>query len=633
MKRFFVHVTFLLAGLTALAQPADTVKVLREAEIRDVNKAPLANGKSIQTLPFAILQNDLGLVLQSSSPAVIKSYGPGMLASLSIRGTGASHSPILWNGLNIQSGMNGQQDLSLIQGFLFDQVELNSGAQNNLSTGGILGGSLELTQAPAKNRQQFLVGMDVGSFHTQRYKMGFDLNNIKWSNRFRMIAQKASNDFLYADRTVAGKPTKRMNHALNEGLAALNELHYSNLKGVKAGLDVWYQSSDRQIPPTLLSASTANQEDQSLRFNAFVSFTDSLQFVQFNSAAFLEHLWYHDPSKNLHGLNNGKRWLNQVQYRRKLNHFFLQLGALYQIDQAGSNSYKLGNVQVETGAAYLAGYGQLGKKKNISWKADLRQELRKKLTPPPAFSVGIDYTIRRKSIIRAHLAHVSRLPNLNDLYWNPGGDPNLQPEKGYSGELGYLITHHTPKYLVHARLTAFYSIIDQWIIWLPDNGYWTPQNLQQVHNRGAEWESKYLWKKENESYQIQYGGSFILASNEVQKNTQDQSVGKQLIYVPFWKNYVALSYHYKNLGLSYRHSFTGGRYTSTDNESFLAPYSTGDIDIAYTLSLKQNEFTASFGVQNIGNSYYESIEWRPMPGRYFQLSLLYKLSNKLNTIN
>ncbi|HCS21441.1 MAG TPA: hypothetical protein DIW47_12920 [Bacteroidetes bacterium] len=627
MKRFFVHMALLLTAFMAVAQKTDSLQVLPEVKVRDMRKAPMDNGKTLQKIPTQILQPDIGSLLQAASPVVIKSYGPGMLASLSIRGTGAAHSPVLWNGLSIQSSMSGQQDMSLLQGFLFDHILLSTGSQNNLSTGGILGGSIQLGQEKIKTPVKVIAGIDLGSFHTQRYKLGMDLSKKGWSNRFRVVSQTAKNDFTYPDRSAQGSPLRKMDHAQSSLLAVLNETHYE-YKRWKTGLDFWYQKANRQIPPTLLSPSLATQDDESIRLNAFVNYADSLRFVQFNSAMFAENLWYHDPAKNLDGLNHSTRWLNQIQLRRKYQHFSLQAGALHQLDQAGSSSYLKEEVQLHTAAAYLAAYGQLLKNRRLFWKTDIRQEFRKTLIPAPSFSAGMDYLLNRRIILSGHLAHISRLPNLNDLYWNPGGDPELSPEKGFSGELTYAYTYSKVNTLAKVRLTAYYSVIDQWIIWLPDNGYWTPQNLQQVHNRGFEWEAKLIHHHKKNTMNLSYGGSFTLASNEKAKNEQDLSVGKQLIYVPFWKNYIALALPYKNFLLSYRHSFTGGRYTSSDNLSFLPPYSTGDLELGYSHELKQHRLNTSLGIQNIWNVYYESIEWRPMPGRYFQVSLNYQFIHK-----
>jgi len=618
----------LVTAQFAVAQSLDSTQILREAEVRDMRKAPLDYGKNIQYLPTNSLQTNLGTLLQGSSQVLIKSYGPGMLGSLSIRGTGAAHSPILWNGLTIQNTMNGQQDMSLLQGFLFDDVQLNAGAQNNLSTGGILGGSITLGQNELLYPGQVLLGMDFGTFGTQRYRLGIDGKKGGWTNRFRATVQDAQNDFSFTNRTTQKDSIQTLNHAHTQLFAALNETRYQSKAGWQAGFSAWYQRSDREIPETMLSTSIATQQDESFRLNGFWEQGDSIQFFKINSGLFAENLWYHDPEKHLEGLNHSLTWVNQAEYRRSFKVFSLQAGLNYQIDQAGSNGFTQENVQLQSGALYGAAYGRIGKHQRISWKADIRQAMRGTLIPGPAFSLGADYLATSKSTFRAHLSHVSRLPNLNDLYWNPGGDLDLLPEKGYSGELSYIFAHHTKNKSLQARITGFYSIIDQWIIWLPNNGFWTPQNLQKVHNRGLEWEGRFIQSQGKKYLTLLYGGTFILASNEEAKNSQDLSVGKQLIYVPFWKNYASIQLEGKAWKIIYRHSFTGGRYTSSDNESFLIPYSVGDLETSYQLRSKQNMLELGFSIQNIWNESYESIEWRPMPGRYFQLSINYQFTKR-----
>jgi len=629
MKGLFVHMALLVTAQFAVAQSLDSTQILREAEVRDMRKAPLDYGKTIQHLPINSLQTNLGTLLQGSSQVLIKSYGPGMLGSLSIRGTGAAHSPILWNGLNIQNNMSSQQDLSLIQGFLFDAIQLNAGAQNNLSTGGILGGSIALGQQKIFQPLQIDLGMDFGSFGTQRYRLGIDSKKGAWTNRFRTIYQEAQNNITFNNRTVLADSLQTLQHAHTALFAAINETRYLSKSGWEAGFSAWYQRSERQIPETMLQSSIATQQDEAFRFNGFWEKGDSNSYLRFTSGLFAENLWYHDPEKKLEGLNNGITWVNQGEYRKKLEHFSVQAGVNYQIDQANSNSFKNGGVQIHSGAIYGAAYGNTGKHKRISWKADIRQAMRGTLIPKPAFSLGADYLLSSKSTFRAHLSHISRLPNLNDLYWNPGGDPDLQPEKGYSGEFSYLFSHHTKRKAVHVRLTGFYSIIDQWIIWLPDNGFWTPQNLQKVHNRGLEWEGRFIKRIQKSYLTLLYGGTFLLASNEEAKNAQDLSVGKQLIYVPYWKNYASLELRNRRGTLIYRHAFTGGRYTSSDNQSFLAPYSVGDLELNYTFNINRKQrLQAGFSIQNIWNESFESIEWRPMPGRYYQLSINYQFYKK-----
>lgn len=626
MKKTLLHLFLLCFGLSSFAQTQDSTRTLPEAEVRGEGGKKQDIGKSIQILKATPLQFDLGSMLQGSSPVTIKSYGPGMLSSLSIRGTGAAHTAILWHGLNIQNGMNGQQDLSLIPGFLFDQTEIRTGTQNVPSTGGILGGRIDLNNANHDNRYAFNLGAGFGSFGTSRYYIGLDVSDKNWSNRTRVARQSLDNRYSYFDRSVPGNPEKTMEHASAEQTSVLNEFQYHFNQNSRAGLGIWYSEAKREIPPTLLSSSTANQYDQSMRMAGFYESISEHKMFRVSSGLFLDKLWYRDLQKKINAENESRRWTNQVSWESRGQKINWELGAGLQTDMAKSPDYLNKEVQLTTLSIYGGLHGTLGSR--VRWHADLRQEMRDQQLPKPSASLGADYQLTHKSKLTLYVAHISRLPNLNDLYWNPGGNPDLKAESGFSGELGYRFLQETKSSRLKAKVQAYYSIINNWIIWLPEAGYWTPQNLQQVHNRGLEWEASVEKATRGLVGQFLYGGSFTLASNEKAKNSQDLSVGKQLIYVPFWKNYVLGQLQFKGIQLLYRHSFTGGRYTSTDNTSFLPAYSTGDIELNYQLKKKASVFVFGGSVQNLWDVRYESVEWRPMPGRYFQASIKMKLIYK-----
>ncbi len=358
--------TLLVTAPFAVAQSLDSTQILREAEVRDMRKTPLDFGKNIQTLPSNALQTNLSSLLQGSSQVLVKSYGAGMLGSLSIRGTGAAHSPILWNGLNIQNSASGQQDLSLLQSFLFDNIELNAGAQNNLSTGGILGGIILLGQQKIYAQGHVLAGMDFGSFGTQRYRLGFDRKKGAWTNRFRATYQGAENNYSFTNRVVLADSTQTLQHGRTDLFAALNETRYQSDAGWEAGISAWYQRANREIPETMLAPSLAMQQDESIRVSGFWEKGDSNSFLRFSSGLFTENLWFHDPEKKLQGLNNSQSWVNQGEYRRNLKNFSIQVGMNYQLDLAVSNSFKEEQVQIQSGALYGAAFGKAGKHQRLA---------------------------------------------------------------------------------------------------------------------------------------------------------------------------------------------------------------------------------------------------------------------------
>ena len=51
-------------------------------------------------------------MLAHNSPVYIKSHGRGTAATVSLRGTGASHTQVMWNGMSMNSPLFGMMDLS-----------------------------------------------------------------------------------------------------------------------------------------------------------------------------------------------------------------------------------------------------------------------------------------------------------------------------------------------------------------------------------------------------------------------------------------------------------------------------------------------------------------------------------------
>src|SRR5574343_1214189 len=77
-------------------------------------------------------------VLSQYSALFVKSYSPGNLASTSMRGMGAQHTAVQWNGINLQSCMNSNIDLNLLPVFFFDQAAIETGANASASANGAI---------------------------------------------------------------------------------------------------------------------------------------------------------------------------------------------------------------------------------------------------------------------------------------------------------------------------------------------------------------------------------------------------------------------------------------------------------------------------------------------------------------
>ena len=77
---------------------------------------------------------------------------------------------------------------------------------------------------------------------------------------------------------------------------------------------------------------------------------------------------------------------------------------------------------------------------------------------------------------------------LNDLYFLPGGNPDLKSEHGFTYDVGLSFSVGKENvYALSGGINWFDSHIDDWIIWLPTTkGFFSPRNLKKVHAYGAE---------------------------------------------------------------------------------------------------------------------------------------------------
>ena len=151
-------------------------------------------------------------------------------------------------------------------------------------------------------------------------------------------------------------------------------------------------------------------------------------------------------------------------------------------------------------------------------------------------SAGFDYDLSQSFGLKINLSRNYHKPNLNDLYWLPGGNPELKPEDGFSSDLSVRKIWKTSSSELDLKLSGFASLIDNWIIWRPAaNGayYWEADNLKKVFSRGAEFSSSWRYHpNEKIKMAVNANYSFTRSTNENAVESVDQSRGKQLIYIP-----------------------------------------------------------------------------------------------------
>src|SRR5690606_25056279 len=107
---------------------------------------------------------------------------------------------------------------------------------------------------------------------------------------------------------------------------------------------------------------------------------------------------------------------------------------------------------------------------------------------------------------------------------------------------------------------------------------------------------------------------------------------KQLIYIPKHKGGVYLSASWQKFTLKYDLNGVGKRFTKSNNqesdfEQVLNPYFISKITVDKQTTWNAFTFHVKFAADNLFNQNYQSILWRPMPGRFYSFSVALKYRN------
>jgi iron complex outermembrane receptor protein len=306
-----------------------------------------------------------------------------------------------------------------------------------------------------------------------------------------------------------------------------------------------------------------------------------------------------------------------------LNHDFkLNTGINYTFYQADIQVYK-GLKTQNQGGVFLS---ILKYFKKIDWSLNLnlRQELIEGYEVPFSPSLGLEGKIWKNIGGKLNFSKNFRVPTMNDRFWQPGGNENLKPESSLSGEgsLFYKSKKIDKKLTSEFIATYYYSLIDNWIEWKPtQNSYWGPQNLRKVKSSGIEFEGKTRVKLGKFSAVLSEAYTYASSINMDSSSNTDESFKKQLIYIPENKAFVQILLLYKSFGISYNHSYTGIRYTNPENTKFLPENYLGNLKLEAGIPFKSFNLKAEFHINNLWNTSYQAIEWRPMPQQNYLVKL------------
>lgn len=583
MKKCYL-LALVVSYFSAAAQSADTLStatILAEGLEYSENRTVVDS--TLQGL------SDVAAYLQKDSRFQIRQYAPGSVATLNLGGANSAQSRILWEGIDISSMASGVVDLSLVPSVLLSRRAVSSGANAALSTeSGMIGGlNLGWNAASKSFFSTAFAGNSIGmrSFVVQN---GGVFSGVHYRSYIK--TEQSANSYPYS----LGNNSFVMS-GMEHATLTLLQRYQGKVGKVHWNTNIWYTEGNKNSRGSVLTAGSLNHiEDRIVR-----------GLITAQKRDVKATLFY------------GKEWQS---YTDTVS--FLDLRDTNTYDQFSLRLAKdAKNYSSSLVAAYVQGAGTSRNATMTQLNANHLHTFGKNISVAGKMSfwnnklVGgaqMNWTGKNR-LGQHHIAGGSfyRLPTINELYWTPGGNPDLNSERSFGAKYSLLKKWNAISLYVSSDQLFFTNLIQ----WTPGaNGFWSPENIEQAYTSTSSLIGSYSngnWFNEV-SFTHQYSRviSSVVPGNE----------GKSLLYRPDYNAVYTVTYDAGRFNAQVRTHYLGKRQTLRDN----SPLGTIPSELWMDFSLTTKVLTKVrllATLHNITGARRNFFLNYPMPGRYLSLTL------------
>lgn len=624
MKNRFVSFFCFLASVSVFAQKDSIVNYLEEVSVvaDKRNKQEALVQKRIVFNAETIVKNPTNFtsLLRYNSPIVFKDFGNGGTSSARFRGTSASNTVVLWNGININSVGSGQTDFNSLSANTADQIIIKSGGSSLQYGSGSIGGAVHLkdvlTFEPHKDYQFF---SSYGSFNTTSNFFKSNYGGGKWAIKVAGVFNKSNNDYEYIDDRYTdedGDSWKNENgNYINYGIDFSLGCKFSDVNKIYFYSTGYY--GDRLFSNGLPNPSAGSERNEDFNQRNLLKWLYKFGgFTQLLNASFItqEYRYYADKDAGDFDFGKSQKALLDYSLAYKLSTFW-SLKYLMLIESTHGETNKIES-KVRNAFSY-GGIVTFKPSSKLISTLGIRKEYNSDFEVPLSVSLSGEQKLGGCIWLKANVSANYRVPTYNEMYWPIAGNKDLIPEHSKQGELGVELE----KYGFKLNATFFYIKIKDKIIWRPvrNSNLWTPVNLDAAVNKGAELFLSYSKKINRHSFH--FSGNYICTI------AKDSETKKQLPYAPIHLMNYTMEYGYKRVKMYLQDLYQSSVYTNRLALDFysLAPVRVLNLGVDIAIC-KNNKKTLVLGgkVNNFTNELYYFTNLRPMPGRNYAININYK---------
>ena len=604
----------------------------------------------IQTLSHTDMErlgiHDMGDALKRFAGVQVKDYGGvGGMKTVNIRGLGAGHTGVTYDGVQVGDCQSGQVDLSR---FTLDNVSLVSlqiGQEDNIyqsakayTSAGLI--NISTLQGVSDRKPHLTTSLRTGSY-------GLFAPSLLYHQQFSRLGIGAYTSYERADGVYW--------FTLKNGIKTIHERrNNSDIKTWRSELNMSYQLTDKQtlqwkayaftsnrgLPGAVIYDNTYSAERLKDK-NVFTQMLYENLFsnrIKMKAAAKWNYAWsrYSDiPASGYKEdtYRQNETYLTAALWTNPLQGLNLSFAQDYAHNHLSMTLPKAANPTRNSLWTALAANYQIGAfSVNASLLATNIYERVKQGNASdgfhrlsPAFSM--QWRCLQDFRLRFGYKDIFRTPTLNELYYTGIGNRHLNPEKSRQWNLGATYSHTFNRTLL-LSLTAdgYFGNVTDKIIAVPKMFYWQMMNAGKVRQLGLD-VSANIEKRWGNDWSVSATGSYSLMKATDISDPTAVYYRNQIAYTPRHSGSASILLHTPWLDFSYNVLFMGERYTLSYNipDNRMKPFADHSITLSREFNINKQQLRVQFDVRNLGNKNYEVVRFYPMPGTNWRLSVSWVL--------
>lgn len=655
----------LLAGITVCGNAAaqQDTGIAKEDTLGTVNVVSTYRGRdvrstapeySIATADFSKLGvTDISSALNKMPGVTLRDYGgAGGMKTVSVRGFGAQHTAVVYDGISLSDCQSGEIDVSR---YSIDNV---SGLSLTVGDNEDIFQPVRNVASPAvlNIRTHRMPSEDLSTHLTAQLRTG------SWGyvspflriekNLTRKFGISAAGEYIYTDNDypytlVNGIETthgRRQNSRMKSGHGELN-LAYRPDSRNQLTMKLYYYDNSRQLPGVVHyyvndNKETLREQNAIAQMGWRTSFTEKLRLAyaarfsyamsDYKDPGYLDNIMDHKYRQREAYTSvcllytPTERWAFDYSADYSFNNFTGSDVETYRdplrhtILQSATGKYSYGRFSAMARLIYSLYYN--GASEGAS-APDIKHL-------SPSVSLNLQLLPEEELFLRASYKDIFRAPSFNELYYKHYGSTTLQPERTNQFNLGITWWH---KYGRGSEFSVtadgYFNHVKDKIVAIPFNMFiWTNINMGRVRTLGLDLTAN-ITQRLGRLHTLTFAGNYTAQSIRDRTDKESPYYNLQIAYTPEHMGSVSIAWENPWTNLSFNGTMVTERWATNNHlpTTMLDAYSDWGITAWRDIRLPKGSLQLQLDVKNIFGKQYEIVRNYPMPQRSWQFTVKYTL--------